>query len=262
MQPDILSSPLDIPPRARDEIEVLTELEGNAFVDHDFPPTNEALGEGVAKAAAIGWHRMAEAMPEGALFIDGQLPGDLVPGASKVLDDTWFAGALAAVATRADLLLRLFVSVDNEEAGMLSLRFFKHGAWRTVLIDTMLPCIADGSPAFCRASSGLELWASVLLKGYAKLHGSYAQLAKGDAGEALVDLTGGALTRERMPALSGNEEEDAKLIEALWGLMRETEREGGLLALETEAGGEDREGLAAVVVEVPGLRSGQRVGNI
>jgi len=237
---------LALPDKSRDEFEVLQELQGGPlFVDSDFAPDGAALGEGVA-SAAIGWRRMSEAVPDGSLFIDGELPGDLDAGIDRsdgTLDVAWFAGALATVATRADLLLRLFESVDNEEHGMLSLRFFKHAAWRTVLIDTMVPCASDGTPAFCRAMSESELWPTMLLKGYAKMHGSYARLDAGDAGEALVDLTGGALTRERMPALLQNDE-DERVLERLWQSMRDTEREGGLLAMEV-GGGEGGDGLLA-----------------
>ena len=127
------------------------------------------------------------------------------------------------------LLLRLFASVDNEESGMLSLRFFKHGAWRTVLVDTMLPCLTGG-PAFCHGASGLELWPSVLLKAYAKMHGGYAKLSGGVEGDALVDLTGGALSRELMPQLSpldADGEREAKLAQ-VWGLVREMEHSAWL----------------------------------
>ena len=212
-----------LPSWSRDELEVLSELqEGHSFIDETFAPNSHALGRDSDKALAIGWARMHEALPGAALFVGGAPPGDLVAGpnvAGNGIDDAWFAGALATVATRADLLLRLFASVDNEESGMLSLRFFKHGAWRTVLVDTMLPCVTTG-PAFCHGASGLELWPSVLLKAYAKMHGGYAKLHGGDAGDALVDLTGGALSREAMPQLSQfdeDEEREAKLAQ-VWGL--------------------------------------------
>ena len=231
-----------LPSWSREELEVLSELqEGHLFIDETFAPNSHALGRDSDKSLAISWARMHEALPGAALFVGGAPPGDLVAGpnvAGNGIDDAWFAGALATVATRADLLLRLFASVDNEESGMLSLRFFKHGAWRTVLVDTMLPCVTSG-PAFCHGASGLELWPSVLLKAYAKMHGGYAKLHGGDAGDALVDLTGGALTREVMPQLSRldeDEEREAKLAQ-VWGLVRETEHGGGLLALEAARGG-------------------------
>ena len=235
---------LALPSFGRDELEVLSELmDEELFVDTDFGPAPASLGDGVAEVAEMGWMRMDEAMPDASLFVDGELPGDLEAGSTSV-DDVWFAGALATVATRADLLLRLFVSVDNEESGMLSLRFFKHGAWRTVLIDTMLPCHGDGAPAFCKAASGVELWPSVVLKGYAKLHGSYGRLHGGDAGEALVDLTGGAVTREVLPKLTNGREDDEPRLAQVWALLKGTEAEGGLLALEVaERGAEGGDGL-------------------
>ena len=239
-----------LPSWSRDELEVLSELqEGHLFIDETFAPNSHALGRDSDKALAIGWARMHEALPGAALFVGGAPPGDLVAGpnvAGNGIDDAWLAGALATVATRADLLLRLFASVDNEESGMLSLRFFKHGAWRTVLVDTMLPCVTSG-PAFCHGASGLELWPSVLLKAYAKMHGGYAKLHGGDAGDALVDLTGGALSREVMPQLSAfdeDEEREAKLAQ-VWGLVRETEHGGGLLALEATRGGSNAGGSIA-----------------
>ena len=239
---DMAAGSFALPSWSREELEVLSELqEGHLFIDETFAPNSHALGRDSDKSLAISWARMHEALPGAALFVGGAPPGDLVAGpnvAGNGIDDAWFAGALATVATRADLLLRLFASVDNEESGMLSLRFFKHGAWRTVLVDTMLPCVTSG-PAFCHGASGLELWPSVLLKAYAKMHGGYAKLHGGDAGDALVDLTGGALTREVMPQLSRldeDEEREAKLAQ-VWGLVRETEHGGGLLALEAARGG-------------------------
>ena len=128
------ASPLGaMPCYSRDELEVLSELEGDEpFVDEEFGPHGESLGE-ISAADVSGWRRL----PIDSLFEEGVPPGDLEP-AGAGLDDVFFAGALATVATRADLLLRLFVSVDNEDRGMLTLRFFKHGAWRNVLIDTMV----------------------------------------------------------------------------------------------------------------------------
>ena len=115
--------------------------------------------------------------------------------------DAAFASALAVVATRADLLLALVVSADHLARGILTLRYHKHGAWRHVTIDTALPCTAGGGVRFCRAATTRECFPSLLQKGYAKLHGGYAAARGGcDAGECLIDLTGGLLTRRRLPA--------------------------------------------------------------
>jgi hypothetical protein len=43
-----------------------------------------------------------------------------------------------------------------------------------------------------------EMWVSLLEKAYAKLHGSYYALDSGSLGNALVDLTGGVLTKVKL----------------------------------------------------------------
>lgn len=70
-------------------------------------------------------------------------------------------------------------------------QFHRHGLWRRIEIDTLLPCDAGGRPLFC-ARPG---WAALLEKAYAKLHGSYAALDGGRCAEALVDVSGGMSER-------------------------------------------------------------------
>ena len=100
-QPDTPS--FQLPSWSRDELEVLSELqEGHLFIDETFAPNSHALGRDSDKALAIGWARMHEALPGAALFVGGAPPGDLVAGpnvAGNGIDDAWFAGALATVAT-------------------------------------------------------------------------------------------------------------------------------------------------------------------
>lgn len=73
-----------------------------------------------------------------------------------------------------------------------------------MVIDDRIPCDAAGVPLYARhapAGSGRaaveEVWAAVVEKAYAKLHGCYEALSGGAGGgsvaAALLDLTGGAV---------------------------------------------------------------------
>jgi calpain-15 len=60
----------------------------------------------------------------------------------------------------------------------------KNGVWTELTIDDYMPCSLEGPPLFTR-SHGNELWVLLLEKAYAKLHGSFASIAKGHPNEAL-----------------------------------------------------------------------------
>lgn len=50
-------------------------------------------------------------------------------------------GALVAVSTKQRLLLDLLVSDEHADAGLYTFQFYKHGAWRRVVVDNRLPCL-------------------------------------------------------------------------------------------------------------------------
>eukprot|EP00931_Biecheleriopsis_adriatica_P073159 TRINITY_DN47502_c0_g1_i1.p1 TRINITY_DN47502_c0_g1~~TRINITY_DN47502_c0_g1_i1.p1 ORF type:complete len:1021 (-),score=218.76 TRINITY_DN47502_c0_g1_i1:37-3099(-) len=110
--------------------------------------------------------------------------------------DCWFMSALAVVAERPDLILRLFGGeTARNAAGCYQVNLFLDGEWQAVNIDDRLPCTdqqrrPDGSGlAFSRAD-GQQLWTPLLEKAYAKAHGSYKAISGGEIAEALLDLTG------------------------------------------------------------------------
>ena len=53
--------------------------------------------------------------------------------------DLWLLGAIGMVQTRKELLERL-VPYHDESQGLSALRFWKDGAWRTVVVDDQMPC--------------------------------------------------------------------------------------------------------------------------
>ena len=71
------------------------------------------------------------------------------------------------------------------------MHLYKNGIRHIVTVDDYIPCSTKGEPIFTRPKDNCyELWAMILEKAYAKLHGSYWALNGGLPYEALIDLTG------------------------------------------------------------------------
>ncbi len=62
------------------------------------------------------------------------------------------------------------------------------GRWQVVDLDEYFPFL-KGKPVFSR-SNNRELWAMLMEKAWAKLYGSYMNIASGHAEECLHDFTG------------------------------------------------------------------------
>ncbi|KAL1502901.1 hypothetical protein AB1Y20_010974 [Prymnesium parvum] len=220
---------MEVPLLVRPEAEALAELPVDMpFFDVDFPPTSASLLSTVAPVAS--WQRVDAALPNAPLFSASDAsPHKLLSAAPPA--HAWLANALALLQTRPDLVRRLFASTAHASRGMLTLRLFKHGGWRPVLIDTMVPCDEHGTPAFPSAApledgAAAPCWPTLLLKGFAKLHGAYSALDGGDAAEALVDFTGGATTRRQMP-----ETADDAAANEVWTEMLRSHRRGMMQAV-------------------------------
>ena len=107
----------------------------------------------------------------------------------------WFLNALSLVASRPSLLRNLFVATGQEKQGRFCIQFFKEERWLNVFIDDCLPCNYLGVPLFTTSIDPNEIWPMLLEKAYAKLHGCYESLIRGQVEYALRDLTGGTVQR-------------------------------------------------------------------
>eukprot|EP00636_Phaeomonas_parva_P011435 CAMPEP_0118863368 /NCGR_PEP_ID=MMETSP1163-20130328/8263_1 /TAXON_ID=124430 /ORGANISM="Phaeomonas parva, Strain CCMP2877" /LENGTH=686 /DNA_ID=CAMNT_0006797367 /DNA_START=30 /DNA_END=2087 /DNA_ORIENTATION=- len=176
--------------------------------------------------------------------------GDRVQLQAGRLDDAWFLGALAAVASHpAGLVEALFGSNadDFKRYGVYTCRFYLNGEWREVICDTKLPvedkpvnpfadmeAAEEGpgmAPIYGHSAHPEELWVSFIEKAYAKLNGSYENLNEGSPAEALVDLTGGSCVELDMASdtakqLAGSGE--------LWDLLLAHINDGGILCGQVE----------------------------
>ena len=219
----------------------IVSLRSQGYVDADFIPASVAVSTSTRIYESMNvsqWLVATDALPQAPLFADGQVNF----ACNEEIDDRWLADAYALIATRPELLSHVFASTGNMERDILTLRLFKHGAWQAITIDTMLPCKADGTPLFCRASGGQVLWPSLLTKAMAKLHGSYAALSGGHVAEALVDLTAGHVSHQRIewrPPPKAAEEageaavEAAARLEELWHNINKGLKRGMLMAMVT-----------------------------
>jgi len=126
---------------------------------------------------------------------------DLQQGA---IGDCWFMSALAVVAERPDLLLKLIPNPSMSSSGRYGVNLFIDGTWGQVEVDDHFPFVAGGGGAltmveggidgatglaYCRGR-GKQLWPPLIEKAYAKMYGSYSSISGGHISEALMDLTG------------------------------------------------------------------------
>jgi len=160
---------------------------GKKFVDPDFPPHPTQVG-GVR---GVRWLRPSDICGVHAkLFKDGIAPTDCVQGE---LGNCWFVAAVSclAVSQLQQRLKNTFVKHDPEN-GIVNVRIFKHGQWREVTIDDMIPVHGHyKTPCFSHSTNPHEFWICFLEKAYAKLHGGYMKLTAGVPCDAFTDLTGG-----------------------------------------------------------------------
>lgn len=86
------------------------------------------------------WYRFGSHNHHSLVNPTGFSANDLLQG--KV-GDCWFLSALAVIAERPDLILRLFPKLEVHSLGMVQVTLFMDGFWKTVVLDNFLPCIID-----------------------------------------------------------------------------------------------------------------------
>ena len=98
-----------------------------------------------------------------------------------------------------DLLKRCVLTRDYNPAGAYQVRLCRAGNWETVLVDDLFPTNALETLAYLKAARR-ALWAPLIEKAAAKLHGSYEVLAGGTFAEAFHMLTGFPVQQLRLDA--------------------------------------------------------------
>jgi hypothetical protein len=105
------------------------------------------------------------------------------------LGNNYFVNALRLLSCKIDYVKRLLVSDKYASQGCYTFKFHKYGKWRYVHIDDAIPCRQSGAINYCHNYNNNEVFAMLLEKAYAKLHGCYEALSNGLVEKALIDLT-------------------------------------------------------------------------
>ena len=96
---------------------------------------------------------------------------------------------MSAIAEYPDRVKALFRTQEINTAGIYEVDFWIAGKETTVYVDDFIPVDENDKPAFCNTRDE-ELWAILLEKAFAKLHGNYDVMQGGKAGMALHMMTG------------------------------------------------------------------------
>jgi len=164
------------------------------FCDPDFPADDSSLYfNDRPHDPEISWVRPKD------LIEDGIEPVVLKDGMSRhirqgSLGDCWFLSSCAAISVNQEFINRIIppyqVLYGPYYKGIIQVRFWRFGDWVSVFIDDRLP-VKNKELLYAACSDPEEFWVSLVEKAYAKLHGSYEAIERGQTLDALVDLTAG-----------------------------------------------------------------------
>ncbi|XP_064486076.1 calpain-A-like [Ornithodoros turicata] len=166
--------------------------ENRFFEDPEFPCEDSSIGI-KEYAGRIIWKRPYNMVEKPQFFVDGVSRHDIF---QMTVADCWFVAALASLTEHKELFDRVVPQGQSFKrgsyAGVFHFVFWRNNRWVDVVIDDRLPMFEkEGSYMGVMSSVRNEFWGSLVEKAYAKLHGSYGSLQRGNGREALTDLTGG-----------------------------------------------------------------------
>ena len=135
-----------------------------------------------------------------------------------LLNDKFFVGAMIMLFRQheeffTDLVIDFEHVNENLIAGFCGFQFFINGEWKTVTVDTKLPCHQKGEFSLTQSKNKKgPFWVSLFEKAYAKLFGTYRVLNNTLLKDFLVDFTGGWSKKIKVPKPSVIEEKTKKFF--------------------------------------------------
>ena len=209
---------------------------GTLFQDPEFLPDDSAIQMEDPPEGEIVWKRASKLCDNPQLFVDGVDRFDVNQGSCG---NCWFMAALANMGDHPDLLKKVLPEDQSFEegdyTGAFHVRFWQYGEWVDVVIDDYLPTI-DGNLCFNSSDDPNEMWAALVEKAYAKLHGTYGEIEGGWPKEALVDFSGGCIESINFEAIPEN----------LFEIMYKAGHKGAMMSCTTpglDEGATDESGM-------------------
>ncbi|CAD5230339.1 unnamed protein product [Bursaphelenchus okinawaensis] len=160
---------------------------GKLFEDPDFEMSS--LKDRFPK---LEFKRPPEICQDPKFFIKGR---SSKPSGKSQIGDAWFLPAVTLVASRPDLIEKVFdvnQSFEKEKyTGMFKFKFWLYGEWVNIVVDDRLP-VNGKNLMFCGVNDE-GFWMALLEKAYAKLIGSYDAITCVGYPFSLLCLTGGII---------------------------------------------------------------------
>ncbi|CAF3351750.1 unnamed protein product [Rotaria socialis] len=154
------------------------------FSDPEFLPLPERRVAGWLRPERIRWPTEDKHYPI-AVFNQPH-PKDIIQGR---LGNCWLIAALSLIAEVPQILYKVMITKRHNPVGLYRVRLCNQGIWQVVTIDDLLPVSTSNSLVFSR-SKKKQLFAPLIEKALAKMHGSYMALKSGRCDEGLQTLTG------------------------------------------------------------------------
>ncbi|EAR92502.3 calpain family cysteine protease (macronuclear) [Tetrahymena thermophila SB210] len=159
------------------------------YEDPYFPPNNESLGQKIVKKFKdLVWRRAPEFITN-VEVLDLEVEQKVNQGR---IGDCYLLNPIGLLGLiQKNMISRLFTIKEPNQIGYYSVWLFIDGKWQYITVDESFPWwITRKKPYFCDIVNENQIWAMIIEKAWAKLHGEYSRLWGGDTGLAFRVITG------------------------------------------------------------------------
>jgi len=146
---------------------------GEPWTDPDFPPNPSSFDDA---RSDIPWARVEEMYPDFKVFKNGIHPDDINQGG---IGNCYFHAAMSALAEDPRRIKARIKTQKKNKAGCYLVTLFVNGEETPIILDDYFPWHGWGPNPYAGGSKSHEIWAMLLEKAWAKLHGNYGRTTAG-----------------------------------------------------------------------------------